>query len=89
MPLIVYSTAALTSLSDSLSYITFLFSEYSNSFIIGCLHMASSKHDYANYDQFVPNFDMACKTIQHVSVPDLTLFRSVKTGSWRIFYYVM
>ena len=33
MPLIVYCTAALTSLSDSIRYITFLFSEWR----IGCL----------------------------------------------------
>ena len=26
------------------------------------------KHDYANYDRFVPNFDLACKTIKRVSV---------------------
>ena len=37
------------------------------------------KHDYANYDQFVPNFDMACKTIQHLSVPNLKLFGPKKT----------
>ena len=28
----------------------------------------SSKHDYANCDQLSPNFDMAYKTIQCVSV---------------------
>ena len=26
-------------------------------------------YDYVNYNQFVANFDMACKTIQRVSVP--------------------
>ena len=26
------------------------------------------KHDYANYDQFVPNFDMVYETIKRVSV---------------------
>ena len=40
------------------------------------------KHDYANYDQFAPNFDMACKTIQHVSVPNLKLFEPNKTKLW-------
>ena len=33
--------------------------------------MTSSKHDCANYDRFVPNFDMAHKTIKRVSVPNL------------------
>ena len=61
---------------------------------IGGLHMTSSKDDCANYDQFLPNFDMACKTIQHVSVPYLKLFRPKKREkrkekrvgrrSWRI-----
>ena len=46
------------------------------------MHMTSSKHDYADYDQFAPNFDMAYKTIQRVSVLDLTLFGSMKTELW-------
>ena len=29
--------------------------------------MTSSKHDYANYEQFAPNFDMAYETVQGVS----------------------
>ena len=37
------------------------------------------KHDYASYDRFVPNFDMAYKTITHVSVPNLKSFRPTKT----------
>ena len=41
--------------------------------------MTSSKRDYANYDQFVPNFDMDYKTIHHVSVPNLKLFGPMKT----------
>ena len=48
---------------------------------IGGLHTTSSKHDWANYDQFAPNFDMACKTIL-VSVPNLKLFGSMKTELW-------
>ena len=51
--------------------------------------MTSSKHDYANYDQFAPNkivllysFDMAYKTTQRVSVPDLELFGSTKAELW-------
>ena len=48
---------------------------------IGGLHM-SPKHDYANYDQFAPNFGMAYKTIQHVSVPNMKLFGSLKTELW-------
>ena len=32
-----------------------------------------------NYDQFSSNFDMACKTTQRVSVPNLKLFGSMKT----------
>ena len=41
--------------------------------------MTSSKHDYANYDQFVPNFDVAYKTIKRVSVPNLKSFGPTKT----------
>ena len=41
--------------------------------------MTLSKHDYANYDRFVPNFDMAYKTIKRVSVPNLKSFRPKKT----------
>ena len=37
------------------------------------LHMTSPKN-YVNYDQFAPNFSMAYKTIQRVSVPNLQLF---------------
>ena len=33
----------------------------------------SSKYDYANYDQFHPNFGVACKTIYHVFEPNLKL----------------
>ena len=40
--------------------------------------MTSSKHDYANYDQFVPNFDMAWNTMQVVSVPNSNLFGKMK-----------
>ena len=32
-----------------------------------------------NYDQFAPNFDIAYKTIQCVSVPNLNLFGPMKT----------
>ena len=47
---------------------------------IGGLHMTSSKkHDYANNDQFASNFDIACKTMQCVSVPSLKLFGQIKT----------
>ena len=45
---------------------------------ISSLHMTSSKHDYANYDRFVPNFDMAYKTITRVSVPNLKSFGQKK-----------
>ena len=38
--------------------------------------------DYVNYDQFAPNFDMACKTMQHVSVPNLKLCGKMKTELW-------
>ena len=41
--------------------------------------MTSSKHDHANYDRFVPNFDMAYKTIKRVSVPNLKSFGPTKT----------
>ena len=38
-------------------------------------HMTSSKHDYPIYDQLAPSFDVAYKTIQSVSVPDLKSIR--------------
>ena len=41
-----------------------------------CRHQ---KHDYANYDRFVPNLGMAYKTIKRVSVPNLKLFGPTKT----------
>ena len=41
--------------------------------------MTSLKHDYANYDQFAPNFDITCKTIHYVSVTSLKLFVPIKT----------
>ena len=44
--------------------------------------MTSSKHDYANYDRFAQNFDMACKITHRVSVPNLKLFGSMKTELW-------
>ena len=34
--------------------------------------MTSLKHDYANYDRLVPNFDMTYKTIKRVSVPEIS-----------------
>ena len=37
------------------------------------------KRDYANYDQFAPNFVIAYKTIQRVSVANLNLFGPMKT----------
>ena len=46
---------------------------------IGGLHMTSSKTCYANYDGFVPNFDMAYKTIKRFSVANLKSFRPTKT----------
>ena len=46
---------------------------------IGGLQMTSSKHDHVNYDQFAPNFVIAYKTIQRVSVPNLNLFGPMKT----------
>ena len=37
------------------------------------------KHDYANYNQFAPNFDITYKTVQRVSVPNLNLSGPMKT----------
>ena len=37
------------------------------------------KHNYANYSRFVPNFDMAYKTIKRVCVPNLQSFEPTKT----------
>ena len=44
-------------------------------------------HDYANYGQFPPDFDMAYQTTQHAcnyaSVPNSMLFNGpIKTGLW-------
>ena len=36
-------------------------------------------HDYGNYDSFLPNFAMAYKTIQRVSVSNLKLSGPTKT----------
>ena len=59
----------------------YLFSSHENPLVsIGGLDMTSSKHDYANYDRFVPNFDMANKTIKLVSVPNLKAFEPRVTG---------
>ena len=44
--------------------------------------MTSSKHDNANYEQFAPNFGVADKTMQGVSVPNLKLFGPMKTELW-------
>ena len=49
---------------------------------IGGLHMTLPKHDYANYDRFVPSFNMVYKTIKRVSVPILKSFRPMKTELW-------
>ena len=38
------------------------------------------KHDYANYDQFSQNFEMAYQVVQCLSVPNLKLFAQMKTG---------
>ena len=46
---------------------------------ISGLHVTSSKHDYGNYDRFLPNFDLAYKTIQPVSVSNLKSFGPTKT----------
>ena len=40
------------------------------------------KLDYANYDQFAPNFNVTYKTIQRVSVPNLKLFGGVNIVLW-------
>ena len=47
------------------------------------------KYDYANYDQFAPNFDIAYKTIPCIFMPNLNENRVVGQKSWRIFYYVI
>ena len=42
-------------------------------------YCSSIQSSYANYDRFVPNFDMAYKTIKRVSVPNLKSFGPTKT----------
>ena len=48
--------------------------------------MIHKKYYYANCPkfcyQFAPNFEMANKTIQCVSVPNLKFFESIKTKLW-------
>ena len=45
--------------------------------------MTSSKHDYANYDQFATNFDMTYKTMQHVFVQNLKFLDQRGQSYWR------
>ena len=42
----------------------------------------NQKHNYANYDQFTPNFNMASDIKQGVSVSHLKLFGPMKTELW-------
>ena len=49
---------------------------------VGGFHVASSKHDYANWDQFLPNFNTGCKIIQLVSLPNLKSFGPMKIELW-------
>ena len=42
--------------------------------------MMSSKHAYANYDQFIPNFNMACKKL--VSLANSKTFGPIKPELW-------
>ena len=51
----------------------------SNFIAIGGLYMSHQKYDYANHDRFVPNFDMAYKTVRLVPVPNLKSFRPTRT----------
>ena len=48
--------------------------------------MMSSKHDYANYDQFAPNSDITYKTTQHVSVPNLNYENKVTSQRSQIIF---
>ena len=51
------------------------------------------EHDHGNYDQLAPDFDMTCRTIQCVSLPNLKSFgpsnRVMGQRSWRHFCYVI
>ena len=49
---------------------------------IGDLHMTSSKVSLCKLLSIAPNFDIGCKTIEHVSVPNLKLFGPMKTKLW-------
>ena len=40
------------------------------------------RHQKHDFDQFAPNFEMGCKIIQHISVPNLKLFGQTKTELW-------
>ena len=61
--------------------------------LVVCI-LRHQKQEYANDDQFSPNFDMVYNTIQLVYVPNLKSFGLMKTDlsakeSWRSFYYVI
>ena len=47
---------------------------HSPSLLVVCIGR-HQKHDHANYDQFSPNFDITCKIIQRISVPNLNSFQ--------------
>ena len=44
------------------------------------------KHEYANDDQFAPNFDMDCKTAEVMQINE---DRFMGQRSWGSFYYVI
>ena len=44
--------------------------------------MMSPKHEHENDDQFAPNFDMTCKTMQPVFVPNLKSFEPMQIDLW-------
>ena len=67
--------------------------KFSTQLLVVCI-WRHQRHDYANYNQFVPNFDMAYKTTQRVSVPNLKVIwtnqnRAMGQRSWSIFYHVV
>ena len=55
--------------------------EIDHNLLVVCISR-HQKHDYANYDRLVPNFDMTYKTIKRMSVPNLKSFGPTKTELW-------
>ena len=88
MSLIVYCTAALTSLSDSLSYITFLFSEWRirlkflkiGFFLCGTLLYCVSRSE-TTWNTFQHLLNICCFPFQNLSVTSVQMVTTEIRGT--------